>query len=859
MPVRCLKQSFKRFTFLALSLFIFTSCDNVVSQFVKIGIGSKLPSANSNDMDTTAPEMSGTLADGTNHVSLVATSTLTWTAATDVGTGVSSYDVAIGTTAGASDVTGWTNVGNVTSIQISSLSLSDGTTYYASVRAKDLAGNVSTPLQSDGWIAIQPPLTIVSVDDDIAHHLTTATPTITWDYPGTLVGGSLGYHFEVAVGSTAGASDVVAWETAGTAETWSKSGLSLTLNNTYYASVRIVDSSNTVYTTVNGNGWKVVPSATVAARYAIAQNWNQYADRSNTNNTCPDSVKYFSCIHGGESKRVNYAAAASCTGYTAADALGAFDWACDDTGGAGNVFFYSRGLKEAMGLTELLNTTSWKDNRVVIFSSGVPVAASTRTTWWTNTVTNVTSMATLTVVANTIFTVNTDLSMTTANSVALNTTGPFALVKGFGFVVFPPARVTITGASTTDAIFQYGQFSWIEGSFYSSSGAGHFLAGSGGMSQGVIRNVKLEGFANFAYQGPNYSYVHNVQVARGVRGMNAQSMGNNVFYKFQVNNTTSEGLLLTDAESDNIFIDTFISNVGNRGVYFNNSTGNHFINLTVANGAAQAVSVLATSDAVIKNLAAINTLNGLAMNSDFRVTVDNVLMPNAVVFSSNESKFTNNLIFTATSSTCTVTMGTSPGLVTTTCANNGSSNASMQISATHGSSSFVGAVTTADSANSSDTTGSALFATITDWFRFDSPFRFWSLPSGTKNACSATNTSCQIYDFSLKTADTEIKNYAASVAGASIGSFTAGAACPAQLHGNVVTTSAKMIPITYLSNARELMGTGGNSNGLCESNESCLYTPNFGAYQGSGDYWNNTCTFTNGTVTGVKMYAYPVN
>ncbi len=36
---------------------------------------------------------------------------------------------------------------------------------------------------------------------------------------------------------------------------------------------------------------------------------------------------------------------------------------------------------------------------------------------------------------------------------------------------------------------------------------------------------------------------------------------------------------------------------------------------------------------------------------------------------------------------------------------------------------------------------------------------------------------------------------------------------------------------TFLRNAVEITGNG---NGLCESNETCLYTPNMGAYQGFG-------------------------
>jgi hypothetical protein len=63
---------------------------------------------------------------------------------------------------------------------------------------------------------------------------------------------------------------------------------------------------------------------------------------------------------------------------------------------------------------------------------------------------------------------------------------------------------------------------------------------------------------------------------------------------------------------------------------------------------------------------------------------------------------------------------------------------------------------------------------------------------------------------------------------------------------------------TYLKNAIELVGIGsGNANGLCESGERCLYTPNFGSYQGHGEL--GTCRFTDGKVKGVTMYGYSKN
>jgi hypothetical protein len=77
---------------------------------------------------------------------------------------------------------------------------------------------------------------------------------------------------------------------------------------------------------------------------------------------------------------------------------------------------------------------------------------------------------------------------------------------------------------------------------------------------------------------------------------------------------------------------------------------------------------------------------------------------------------------------------------------------------------------------------------------------------------------------------------------------------------NTITLNSK----TYLKNAIELLGyAGGNENGLCETGEICLYSPNYGAYQGEGDFATVSCNFVNGagagTVSGVTIYAYPTN
>jgi hypothetical protein len=64
---------------------------------------------------------------------------------------------------------------------------------------------------------------------------------------------------------------------------------------------------------------------------------------------------------------------------------------------------------------------------------------------------------------------------------------------------------------------------------------------------------------------------------------------------------------------------------------------------------------------------------------------------------------------------------------------------------------------------------------------------------------------------------------------------------------------------TFLRNAIEVVGDGiGDDDGLCESNETCLYTPNFASYQGEGGL-TSAGSFTNGTITNVTQVKYKTN
>lgn len=115
---------------------------------------SSTSSAVSITKDSLVPSV-GNPIDGNTNNSLTDSPTITWSAGTDNigGSGVSKYLLSIGSSAGATDILTWTDIGNVTSYQRTGLSLTNGQTYYVNLRVQDAAGNLGVVQSSDGWLA----------------------------------------------------------------------------------------------------------------------------------------------------------------------------------------------------------------------------------------------------------------------------------------------------------------------------------------------------------------------------------------------------------------------------------------------------------------------------------------------------------------------------------------------------------------------------------------------------------------------------------------------------------------------------------------------------------------------------------
>lgn len=127
----------------------------VVNQTDVAGNGSGVQSV-ALTKDTVAPSLSSISHLGYSN-SLSSTPVISWSTASDATSGVKKYYLAIGTSAGATDIKSWTDVGSATSYSFTSgISLNYGNKYYATLKVEDNAGNFSTALNSSGWWAVLP-------------------------------------------------------------------------------------------------------------------------------------------------------------------------------------------------------------------------------------------------------------------------------------------------------------------------------------------------------------------------------------------------------------------------------------------------------------------------------------------------------------------------------------------------------------------------------------------------------------------------------------------------------------------------------------------------------------------------------
>jgi|GEM_PF-6988723 len=595
-------------------------------------------------------------------------------------------------------------------------------------------------------------------------------------------------------------------------------------------------------------------------------------------------------------------------------------WHCNEEGT--DTFIYSRRFKEGKGLRNLLNASSFKSNRVTIKKLGITVAESPLSnTWWANPVTPLTlnsgGMDTFLNLnsSGTIYTVSASgLSRGiafTANKVGLVTLGDTTVISNTASIStnldcepWPAGN----GNQTNCMISGSGEAGWLEAKINMTLGLRAVYLGTAQVSFNISKNWRIHnssittthassyplyiesgfmrmtdsilqtsGVAAIRHDLGYYSKFDNIYISGGSIGAIYQSTSTwySIFNRLKVYNTPAGGMNLNgffksvlssqiynnagigidiNTSQDVTILNSIISNNGGVGITTTDVAiiGGNMISNNSGTGLELGENSFSPGSRVENNYITNNGAGIIAHNSSNWIVSNNIVSTNqnsAISITGNSTSlvWSNKLILDANNSNCNVTTtGPNPGLTNGACANQGASTANLITNVD--TSNYLNGFTS-DSANT-HTTGTSLFSSITDWVNFSNRFRVWvkSIPDRI-GRCSTTNT-CEIFDFSLK-------NTAAEALFAN-GIPTSGANCPASVHGDEEIE----IYFSYaLYNAMEIFGDfAGNDNGLCESNEDCLYYPHIGVYQGNESRPLQSCVFQNGTnLTNIKIYFYPEN
>lgn len=654
----------------------------------------------------------------------------------------------------------------------------------------------------------------------------------------------------------------------------------LTDGATYAVRVQAQPSgSNELCSVHSGSGTVAGPIAAirvtcvgaVAARHPAGPNWNDYISASGDAACARTALE---CFHGGERRALPLPGLSSCAGVSASDSLSAFTWSCEVMGETVRVV--SGGLAPQMRLSSLIDWSQrqWRAASLTVSLNGATLAVTPATRWW----------------ANPIVTANGGGTLSAAGTVYLVEQDPHAdftlNADGVALVVAPnlDAHGSAGGGAQVTATAR--RFLWLEGSLL-AHGKNPALNWSD-VRHSVLDHVSVshaDAAQPFDSLGVHLVDVHanrlhalRVSATDGV-GLKLERATGNRLTEVVASDNQRIGIQLIDS-SDNQLVGTLAAANLRDGIAFRGGGNNLVLDTTAANNGAAGLAFISSDHNTVGRFAGVNNYSSLYLgHASYNTIIDIVSTHNfrhSVVVNdgfgagdSFDNYFSGELRIGQNRDTdC---LGESPqgGLINTTCTDTGtdgshsyagqSSDAVLRTGASQAAT-YVGEVHSDDAGNGSDTDGAAEYAPELDWARFENRYRVWgldglagtSLPDesqrGPLPSCSAERltyedqASCEanamgvepppqwltagrIWDFRLATGDTGYHGAAVAL----------NVLAPPSESDVAVHLWADGHSSTYLRRAVERFNDArGNDNGLCEAGETCLYTPNLGAYQGHG-------------------------
>jgi len=611
----------------------------------------------------------------------------------------------------------------------------------------------------------------------------------------------------------------------------------------------------------------------ITAFYATnGLNWNDYiindgnSSITSTGSACAGNGNgYSSCINGGEIRFVSVPGIDSCIGITANDNLNAFNWVCDASN-INDIKLVSTSLNQETSLSDLVDFDfiQWKPNNLKVYKDQVLYVETPLSQWWSNPIIEMPADGNLNTIGN-IYLITSDPGV----AITFSADKTALLVK---------PKITASTAVSIDNLITATdrKYIWIEGAYNATTttdgidflrvtnstirntrvfykdyvaSTGNFrliyftFSDSNYLKDVFVTNSSVNGIDLYSSNFNNFSHI--VSANNGNFGVYLQLSRNNVFTQLTAANNIS-GVHLTSQSYNNVFINTTsINNGGGFGLWEPGSGSNVIHNLTAFNNASSGLHVTSSENSIINFASTHNghfdSLNG--QNVGWGVFIDSVSGRSS--YFSGILKFGNNLVGDCGGGITT----TNGGIVKDSCEPNALSDFGVPITGVNMQNTFVGKIAGNDPNNTTDTGGEVFSIEIYDWLSFANQYRFWGksgsntiYPSSDQQGQCGKSENCHIWDVSLRNTDAVLKGILSTPTG----------------DNTAVHTWQDATKIRYLRNAAEISGDGiGNNNGLCESGESCLFTPNIGSYQGHGNLL--PVNFIDGQLVNIKLFAYEFN
>lgn len=634
-------------------------------------------------------------------------------------------------------------------------------------------------------------------------------------------------------------------------------------------------------------------------------NWNDYVQNTSpsllpfhqSDSVCPATGnRYLSCLHGGEFKKVVLNGVDSCANLQASDVLGAFEWNCVDEGAF--VVFYSAALKPSKSLSDLIDSSGWLNNKVIVSNTATgDLLETSLSAWWSNPVMALpdsSSVAQALATPSVVYFVNSAYSSKgyeiTADKVAITTIGSGKIDTNM--VDNCSASAGSFGSGTEEClIFANGRkFLWVEGQFNKIAGneahavffnntmfsrvhnllAMKFLRGLtlNFSDNNFVTNLHSSGVYNATFEGgvylneSDYNTFRGLKVANHNRGLKVSgNSNNNAFVNVHASNNWDQGIFIDS--TNNTFVQVLSHHNSSNGIFVGGVQNTVAFSSTIANTVhGFSVSLSGSSYGDLHSVVTAGNSSGIRLTSASDIRMSDVVATNNSYGIDSAGAFTNNnvigytLVGNNSTNNCYSSNYPAVNFSDATCAGLSGLQTGKSLN-----SAFLGNVTTDDAVNPDDINGSASYGGVNNWVMFENFFRGWGEDLAnaiTQPSARCQTGTCRIYDYILSNSDSVI--YKNSFDGVSANPALGSGSCPAALSGNSAYTDQMANSNTFLLRAVEIVGDStGDDDGLCESNERCIYTPNIGHYQGTGALDKISCNFVDGTVSNVKLFKHAIN